>query len=138
MFILTDKYTAMYIEKAACPDGNDVLLRLKMESLNLVSVHVYWDIYLWKWNKLSILKKRLHFWCKKNIIDKPHINYKNWMHQPDNSLKKKYSIHRYVWNQVKAFNFKLDMLKQKKALALQNSLFHSIIMLYYYIFWCVL
>lgn len=41
MPILTDKYTAIYIENAACPDGNDVLLRLKMESLNLVSVHVY-------------------------------------------------------------------------------------------------
>ena len=44
--LLTDKYTAMYMENAACPEGNDVLLRRKMEALNLVSVQVNWVIYL--------------------------------------------------------------------------------------------
>lgn len=36
----------MYMENAAWPEGNDVLLRRKMEALNLVSVQVNWVIYL--------------------------------------------------------------------------------------------
>lgn len=74
--------------------------------------YTYIEIYTYK-NKSNFQ----YFWGMNNIINKLHIHYVmkiiKLMKVFDNSSKNIQFIDNF-WNQVKAYNFQLNMLKQKK------------------------